>query len=108
MTGHVVLNMNYDKLVNEAITLTRQMLELAKSGDWDQVIQSDGRRRRLFDLMAKTDLATINSGVGKNLEILISLNDELTTLSVLEKEACFTNFSANKKKKKAFNAYIAC
>ena len=97
--------MQYSDQLNNAVTVTKQMLDAAKDESWERVIQLEEERQLIFKEMERAVPQTTGSDVTNKLKMLIALNDELTDLSALEKAACFSQFSKNKNHKKAFQTY---
>ena len=97
--------MQYSDQLNNAVTVTKQMLDAAKDESWERVIQLEEERQLILKAMERAVPQIADSDVANNLKVLIALNDELTDLSALEKAACFSQFSKNKNHKKAFQTY---
>ncbi|MDH3325835.1 MAG: flagellar protein FliT [Gammaproteobacteria bacterium] len=97
--------MQYKDQLNNAVSVTSKMLDAAKEGDWEGVIQLEEKRQISLSLMKKMTPASVETGVIDKLQALIVLNNELMELSVVEKAVCFSHFSTNQKSKKAFQAY---
>ena len=97
--------MEYLEQLNNVCLLTTKMLDLAKKGDWDEVMKLDQLRQPKLAAMARCTPIKSDEHLVDKLNNLVQLNNQLEKITTVEKNNCHRNYYQNKNNKKAFRAY---
>jgi hypothetical protein len=99
-----------DRSVNieQLLLLSRTMLDLAKSGLWDEVVALQTERIELFSQLFRTPpLSKQASSVIEGIKVILTLDKELIALGVEEKEQLQDVLLHIEQGKKAVKAYVS-
>jgi len=95
-------------LLEKAIDLSKEILELCKEDDWDSVNTLQTQRQQLIALIANTPLPENNETLNKCSILaasLKSISKEIEILSRVHKEVILTEIKASNKAKRMTTAY---
>ena len=92
--------------LQDAISLSRNMLETAERGDWEQIIELEKQRREGMMAGLKEPVAVSEAeGVNDSLQTLMQLNDQLTGVVQRARSESAEQFAALQSGRSAANAY---
>lgn len=92
--------------LQDAIALSRNMLETAERGDWEGIIQLEKQRREGMMAGLKAPVAAEEAdGVNDSLQTLMQLNDQLTGLVQRARSDSAQQFASLQNGRSATNAY---
>jgi hypothetical protein len=92
--------------MNQAFVMTQQMLDLAKSGDWEQVIGLEADRQKIIMDNVKGE-KTIDraSDIGLMIQNILDLDSEIQTLVVQARDATRDELIGLNRSKSKVQAY---
>ena len=92
--------------LQDAIALSKNMLETAERGDWEGIIELEKQRREGMMAGLKEPVAAEEAeGVNDSLQTLMQLNDQLTGLVQRARSDSAQQFAALQTGRSAANAY---
>ncbi len=92
--------------LQDAIALSKNMLETAERGDWEQIIELEKQRREGMMAGLKEPVAVDEAqGVNDSLQTLMQLNDQLTGVVQRARSESAEQFAALQSGRSAANAY---
>ena len=92
--------------LQDAIALSKNMLETAERGDWEQIIELEKQRREGMMAGLKEPVAVSEAeGVNDSLQTLMQLNDQLTGVVQRARSESAEQFAALQSGRSAANAY---
>jgi len=96
---------NRNELMSSIHLLSMQMLDCAKSQNWDEVCELEHQRADLLNNFSESDQITSTKDLIKQLQETIQVNEEIQVLSKQEMNHCLQKCVSMKRGKKAFAAY---
>jgi len=106
MTDMPMIGAQRQQQLQDAIALSKNMLETAERGDWEGIIELEKQRREGMMAGLKEPVAVEEAeGVNDSLQTLMQLNDQLTGLVQRARSDSAQQFAALQNGRSAANAY---
>ncbi len=92
--------------LNQALIMTQQMLDLAKSGDWDKVIKLEtGRQTIIMENVTGEKSIDRASEIGQMIQKILTLDAEIQSLAVQARDETRDELIALNRSKSKVQAY---
>ncbi len=106
MSDMPIIGAQRQQQLQDAIALSKNMLETAERGDWEGIIELEKQRREGMMAGLKEPVAVEEAeGVNDSLQTLMQLNDQLTGLVQRARSDSAQQFAALQTGRSAANAY---
>jgi hypothetical protein len=106
MSDLPIIGVQRQQQLQDAIALSKNMLETAERGDWEGIIELEKQRREGMMASLKEPVAAEEAeGVNDSLQALMQLNDQLTGMVQRARSESAQQFAALQSGRSAANAY---
>jgi len=94
------------QLLDQALTFSQQMCELAEQGDWSEVIQLEAQRRQVLERAFATR-EPVTEDLAQRVRAILDLDKGLMDLSLRLRDEAAVELGQFNRSRKASNAYRA-
>ncbi len=94
------------RLLDDALTMSRRMVDLGDAGDWDAVIALEPERRRLLEQAFATH-APVDEVVAERVRAILDLDKHLMAKSIEVRDQLAQELGRTNRGRKATSAYHA-